>query len=330
MRIIRVVGLLSLVIAGGVGAVLWYDAAHEKRPGLTLYGNVDIRQVDLAFNVDGRVLHLFKEEGDPVKAGELLAELEPETYRNLVEVADGRVAAQKAILDKAIAGNRKEDIDRMEAEVQLEKAVLANAETTLARKSELLNTPAGLRQTYDDTKALVEESRARVIIAQKAADVMRLGSRNEDITSARATLSSEMAAANLARIRLEHTKLLAPANGTILTRITEPGAVLGPSSPVYSVALTDQLWVRSFVPETSLGRVKPGQKVWVKTDSRPDQPYEGYVGYIAPTAEFTPKTVETPDLRTQLVYRLRVFIKNPDSALRQGMPVTITFDGQAS
>ena len=151
-----------------------------------------------------------------------------------------------------------------------------------------------------------------------------LGPHQEDREQAAAQLRGDEAALELARYRLARTNVTAPADATVLARVVEPGSVLLPTTVIYTLALDDRVWVRTYVPEPDLGRLKPGMDVKITTDSRPDRPYDGYVGFISPTAEFTPKTVETPELRTQLVYRLRVFVRNPDSGLRQGMPVTIT------
>ncbi|MDL0547133.1 efflux RND transporter periplasmic adaptor subunit, partial [Yersinia pestis] len=118
---------------------------------------------------------------------------------------------------------------------------------------------------------------------------------------------------------------LAPSAGTVLTRAVEPGTILSASNTVFTVSLTDPVWVRAYVSERHLGQAIPGSEVEVFTDGRPDKPYHGKIGFVSPTAEFTPKTVETPDLRTDLVYRLRIIITDADESLRQGMPVTVRF-----
>jgi membrane fusion protein YbhG len=322
-KTIAVLAAAVVVVAGGFA--FWrFEVAGAAPAELTLYGNVDIRQVDLAFNAEGPLQKLYKEEGDRVKSGELLAEMEPDTYQHLAELAAARLAADEATLAKAVAGNRPEDIQQAEATAAVDKATLANAEITLKRATSLLGSGAGTRQAYDDARAADDEIRSKSIASEKAAEVMRLGPRKEDIDAQRAKVDGDRAELALAQHRLSDTHLTAPADGVILTRIAEPGAVLGPTSPIYTLSLTSQIWVRSFVPEAFLGRIQPGEEVLVSTDSRPDKPYHGWIGYIAPTAEFTPKTVETPELRTQLVYRLRIFIREPDEQLRQGMPVTIT------
>ena len=320
---IAAAALGAMLLAGGIGVWL-FGGAGAMPDAPTLYGNVDIRQVDLAFNAEGPLQKLYKEEGDTVKAGELLAEMEPDTYQHLANLAAARLAADEATLAKAVAGNRPEDIQQAEAIAAVDKATLANAEITLKRATSLLGSGAGTRQAYDDARAADDEIHSKSVASEKAAEVMRLGSRQEDIDALRAKVEGDRAELALAQHRLGDTQLKAPADGVILTRIAEPGAVLGPTSPIYTLSLTSRIWVRSFVPEAFLGRIQPGEEVRVTTDSRPGKPYRGWIGYVAPTAEFTPKTVETPELRTQLVYRLRVFIRDPDEELRQGMPVTIT------
>jgi len=319
--------IVGILLAGLAAGGAWYFAQHRGgAQELILYGNVDIRQVDLAFNAEGPLLKLEKEEGDVVRAGELLAELEPDVYENLVSLASARVDAQQAALDKALAGNRKEDIERAQADAAAARATMENDRITFQRKAELLSTASGSRQAYDDAKAAFDEATARTLAVDKAAEVMRLGSRQEDIDGARAALQADRAALALAENRLARTKLHAPADGVILSRIAEPGAILAPTSPVYTLAMTDRVWVRSYVPEAALGQAVPGRSVSVHTDSRPGTAYHGWIGYVAPTAEFTPKSIETPELRTQLVYRLRIFVTAPDDGLRQGMPVTIRLD----
>ena len=110
------------------------------------------------------------------------------------------------------------------------------------------------------------------------------------------------------------------------TRARERGAIVSPGETVFTLTLSSPVWVRTYVNETDLGRVQPDMPAYVTTDSAPKKFYTGHVGFISPTAEFTPKSVETRELRTDLVYRLRIVVDNPDGALRQGMPVTVRFD----
>jgi len=313
----------AIVILAAGGALAYRSWQTPARTELTLYGNIDIRQVDLAFEAVGRLAELSKEEGDRVKAGEVLARLDPSTYQDLVTLAQARVEAQRAVVAKLVAGSRPEEIERDRAEVAADRATLVDAQLIFDRRSELLKTGSTTLQSVDDARAALDTARARLGVSEKVLALTVLGPRQEEIDQAKAQLSADEATLSLAKRRLEDAVLVAPSEGVVLSRIHEVGSIVGPTNPIYTVTLTDKIWVRSYVPEPDLGNVKPGQAVTVTTDTDAAHAYEGWVGFVSPTAEFTPKTVETPELRTQLVYRLRIFIKTPDDRLRQGMPVTV-------
>ncbi|HEX3984066.1 MAG TPA: efflux RND transporter periplasmic adaptor subunit, partial [Acidisoma sp.] len=307
---------------GGIG---WLVAAQFSPSGAgnLLYGNVEIRQVDIAFNSEGTVLTMRKQEGDPVKTGEVLATLDDATYRAAVDLATARREAAQAALDKLLHGTRPEDIDQARANLASAKAVLANAVVSYQRQATLVITSATPRQAVDDARRALDSAQAMVAQTQAALTEALNGPRIEDIDAARADVHETQASLNLARTELARTVLKAPSDGVVMTRVIEPGTVVLPSSVVYSVALTNEVWVRAFVPEPMLGRVAPGTAVQIYTDTAPRHAYAGRIGYVSPQAEFTPKTVETPELRTQLVYRIRIRITDADAGIRQGQPVTI-------
>jgi HlyD family secretion protein len=153
--------------------------------------------------------------------------------------------------------------------------------------------------------------------------LLESGFRPEEIASAQAELDTARAALSSAELDLHDTALRAPADGVILTRAQEPGAMVQAGTTVLTLSLENPVWVRAYVHGPDLGRIHPGMRVTVTTDSRPDKPYEGQIGYISPRAEFTPRNVETKELRTSLVYRVRVTVDNPDKSLRQGMPAVV-------
>lgn len=175
------------------------------------------------------------------------------------------------------------------------EAGLLNAEKTLQRRASLVKNGSVAVSDYDEALAGRDELKAR-------------------LDTARAQLA-------LSKTNLKDTVLYTPSAGTVLTRARETGAIVGAGELVYTISLDSPVWVRTYVDEPNLGRIYPGQPVMVKTDS--GRQYEGQIGFISPRAEFTPKTVETAALRTDLVYRLRVIVKTPDQGLRQGMPVTV-------
>ena len=321
--IVLAAGVAALIILAATKALSYWPWSQPASDQLTLYGNVDIRQVDMAFQAIGRVQELRFEEGDTVKAGATLAVLDPDTYRNLAEFARARVEAQRIALQRLQTGSRPEEIAREKASVEAARAAVADTELLLKRRTELLKTGNVSRELYDEAKNAHDTARARLDVASQISRLTEIGPRQEDIDQAKAMLNAQQATLSLAEQRLADTELKSPSNAIVLSRIVEPGAMVGPNTPVYTLALTDKVWVRTYISEPDLGRIKPGMDVKIATDTDPNRVYDGWIGFISPTAEFTPKTVETTELRTQLVYRLRVFVRNPDDRLRQGMPVTV-------
>jgi HlyD family secretion protein len=316
-----VAGLVTLAAIAALIYVRWGRVSADE---LVLYGNVDVREVDLAFNESDRVTRMLVEEGDAVVAGQLLAELDSARLEHAMLEAKARAAGQRSVLARLQHGSRPEEIQRARADVTSAKAELRDARSTSARFAQAVKTGAASKKDTQDALTGLQTARARLDRAQQNLDLAIAGPRTEDIQAAEAQLRADENALELAEHRLADTKLYAPATGVVLTRIIEPGTVVLPNSPVYTIALTDPVWVRTYISETILGRVYSGMKAHITSDSFPDRSYSGWVGFISPTAEFTPKPVETPDLRTSLVYRSRVYVDNPDHALRQGMPVTVT------
>ena len=315
--------ILVLVLALG-GATFWWfrERAHPGDPHtLLLHGNVDIREVNLGFRVAGKLSQVALDEGDPVKAGELLARLDDEPYRREVEESRAQTASLRARVQLLEAGNRPQEIAQARAAAREREVTLANAERVFKRQEELFASKAVAIQDRDDAEARYREAEARLKSAHEQLALLEAGFRAEDIAQAKAEHARAEATLASAELRLADTVLKAPSDGVVLTRAQEPGAILQAGTTVLTVSLREPVWVRAYVHEPDLGRIHPGLKVEVQTDSRPGKPYAGQIGYISPRAEFTPKNVETPELRTTLVYRLRVVVEKPDDGLRQGMPV---------
>ena len=159
--------------------------------------------------------------------------------------------------------------------------------------------------------------------AHESQRLAEIGPRREDNDAARALLAQETASIIQIERKLADSNLVAPNDGIILTRSREIGAIVQAGETVFTLTLTTPVWVRTYVNERDLGLIRPGMPASVTTDTAPNRPYSAHIGFISPTAEFTPKTVETREIRTNLVYRLRVVVDNPDGGLRQGMPVTV-------
>jgi HlyD family secretion protein len=305
---------LAAVVLAAAGGVAWLAmprASPAPAPGM-LFGNVELRQIDLAFNAEGSVRGMAKREGDAVHAGDLVAELDDATFVNAQGLAVAQRDAAKAKLDLLLAGTRPEEIDRARANVANVQATVARAEVTFTRQEDLLNRKVASQQAYDDALMTRDSARAALAHYQAALAQAVAGPRPQEIDAVRAELRAAEATVRIAEVQLAHTKLYAPADGLVMTRMIEPGTVVRPGAAVYSVAIAGEVWVRAFAPEMLRGRVAPNTEVRITDDGA--HAWRGRIGYVFPVAESQP----------QPVYRLRIRVENPDGALRQGMPVTIT------
>lgn len=269
--LIIIIALLALLTKGLSSGFFFRNTSPIK-----LYGNIDIRDVSLGFRVFGRLEKMLFEEGDRVKAGEVMAVLDKRPYQDALQAAT--------------------------ADVEQKRVAHKNAVRIASRREALVKTQATSKEEAETTQATRDQSLAAFHVSEANRDT--------------------------AQTNLNDTEILAPSNGVILSRIKEPGSILNPGDSVYILSLDEPIWARVYVSEPDLGRIFIGMKAKVYTDSQPDKPYEGQIGFISPTAEFTTKTVETEELRTKLVYRLRVIIPKPDALLKQGMPVTVVIDPQ--
>jgi HlyD family secretion protein len=302
-RIIVIAAVLVVLAAGGMYA--WRKhAASDPTAAFWLSGNVDVHQVELAFRVSGRIAQLKVDEGDVVKEGESIAELDRVPFENDFAVAQAGVAQASAV-------------------VRQREADLLNARVTLERLQELVAKSLVNQQQVDDAQARVRVAEAAQASAREQLNLVTRGSRKEDIEAQTAALAASQARLEQAKTALQDTTLVAPSGGIVAVRARELGAIVQAGQTVYTLALTDPVWIRAYVPQPRLGRIKPGMHVKLEIDSMPGKQYDGTVGFISPEAEFTPKNVQTEQLRDDLVYRIRVIARDPDNVFRQGMPVTV-------
>ena len=315
--------ILAAIAAAAIAGFLLLRESRGDGDSITLYGNVEIRQVDLGFRVAGRLQSVDVEEGDHVPIGTILARLDSRPYQDSLTQARAETSVKSAELAKLEAGLRPAEIDKARARLAELEATLRVAQQTRGRQASLLESGAVSKQAYDEANARAGEAEARVVAARKELALAHEGFRREDIAAGRAQVEAGRAVTAAAQTALQDTVLSAPADAVVLSRVREPGSIIRAGEPVLSLALERPLWVRAYVSEKDLGRVRPGARAQVFTDSAPDKPYEAQVGFVSPVAEFTPKTVETEDLRSDLVYQVRIVITRPDAGLRQGMPVTV-------
>jgi HlyD family secretion protein len=321
-KILRI--LLPLIIIAGLGGGAWWYFNRQSTDGtLMLYGNVDLRQASLAFNGSERIAAVLVEEGDMVRKGQVLARLDTSRLAPQVQQAEATVAAQQAALLQLENGSRPEEIAQARANLVSAQADALNAKAQFERQRVLTASATASKQDLDTAKAAAAVADAKVDVAQSALALAIAGPRVEEIRQSEAQLRGSEAQLALVRQQLADAELSAPFDGVVRSRLMEPGEMAAPSKPVFSLATRGIKWVRAYVAETSLGHLRPGMQAKVTTDSFPDAPLDGWVGFISPVAEFTPKTVETTDLRTSLVYEVRVFVDDQKDVLRLGMPATV-------
>ncbi len=313
----------ALVIAG----LLWWrshdtDAATE----LTLHGNVDIRQISLAFDGSGRVAKLRAEEGDKVAAGAVLAVLDTRTLALQAEQAQAQIGVQQQTLLRLRNGSRPQEVAQARSRVTAAQADASQAEQDLKRLQGIAANTQGRAvsaQDLDRARSHLQVAQAKVAEQREALRLTELGPRAEDVAGAEAQLKAAQAQLALLQHQIAQGELKAPTDAIVRSRLLEPGDMATPQRPVFALALTQPKWVRVFVGEPDLGRVRPGMEARVVTSGPPGQSIAGKVGFISSVAEFTPRSVQTEELRTSLVYEVRVLVDDPQDVLRLGQPATV-------
>jgi HlyD family secretion protein len=325
-RTARFALVLASLVALGLALWWWTAAHHHTRHELVLYGNVDLRQVDLPFNGSERIAEVLAQEGDHVKRGQVLARLDTNRLLPQVAKAEADLAAQQQVVNRLHRGNRPEEIDQARANVDAARADAVNARAQYARLRTLSDSSSGRalsREDLDSAKAALDAAEAKLTVSQKSLVLELAGPRREDLAQGDAQLQSEQAGLALLRQQLKDAELLAPLDAVVRSRIVEPGEIASPQKPAFTLAITDPKWVRAYVAETDLGSVREGLKASITVDAFPARSFEGWLGFISPVAEFTPKSVETSELRSSLVYEVRVFVQDPADELRLGSPATV-------
>ena len=318
---------LLVLAALGIAAAAVAAYLMARRPAaphqLVLYGNVDLRQVDVAFNGSERIAEVLVQEGDEVHSGQVLAKLDTSRLEPQVAQARAQVAGQKAVVERMHNGSRPQEIAQARANLAAAKADSENARRLYDRAVTLFGQATATQQDLDNTRAALDVAEAKVEVNAKALDLALAGPRAEDIAQAEAQLAANRAQLALVRRQLADATLAAPVDGIIRSRLMEPGEMASPQRPVFAIAITDPKWVRAYVAETDLPHLHPGMDAAVEVDGFPGRRFAGWVGFISPVAEFTPKTVQTEELRSSLVYEIRVFVKDANDNLRLGMPATV-------
>jgi HlyD family secretion protein len=301
--------IIALLVLVGAGA--WFYRSEPEPQGLTLYGNIDQRQLELAFTDSERVAEILVQEGDEVNPGQVLARLETRRLEDRIAVAEAQAAAAEAALTKLKNGTRPEEIGQAKAAVATAKAEAALAEAQYERFNALWNASkekAVSRQDVDEKRRQRDVARAKLNFEQASLLLAEKGPRSEDVAEAEALLLAQRRGLDQLRNQLGDAELRSPIRAVVNNRLMEPGEMASPQRAVFSLAVSSPKWVRAYVSEHDLGRVRHGMNAVVRTDSHPSEGIAGTLGFISSVAEFTPKTVETPELRTSLVYEVRIYV----------------------
>jgi len=327
----RVLLVVLLLAVGVVLGIVGYGRLQARRQAaalgeLRLHGNVELRDAQLAFFGQERIASVLVEEGDRVAPDQLLATLRTERLDAEIAAAQAGIAAQEAIVARLENGTRPEEIEQARSEVAASQVRVDNGRRELDRLRRTADSGATSQQELDDARSALDVAQAELAVQQQALTLALAGPRQEDIDQARATLDQLRAQREVLLRRRADSELRAPARGVIRSRLLEPGEMASPERPVLTLALADPKWARAWVPEPELGRLELGQRATILSDSFGGRSYDGWIGFVSPVAEFTPKTVETDELRTQLVYEVHVFVKDPGDELPLGIPVTVDVD----
>jgi HlyD family secretion protein len=318
----RIGRLLLIVVLIGGGIYGWRTGWFGgDDAALTINGNVEVREVELGFRVGGRIAEIRVDEGDAVTPGMLLARLDAAPFADAMASARADIHVADAALERQRNGSRPQDISEAEAALRAAEAVAINADKEFARVSDLAAKGFVSAARVDAARAARDSARAAIDAEKARLARLREGTRADEIAEGRAARDAAAAGARRTATDLADTRLIAPSAGVVQTRVLEPGAIVAAGVPVLAVAITQPVRVRAYVPEPLLGRVRPGQAVAVvASDGRR---WSARIGHVSPSAEFTPRTVETESQRADLVYRIRLIVDDPKGDLRQGQPVTV-------
>jgi HlyD family secretion protein len=322
--------VIPIVLATAVAAGFYFYPKYARKAApaneLTLSGNIEAHESLVSFKVQGRIAELPIEEGQEVQDGALLARLEDADYRQRVRVDEAGVGVRQSNLALTLAGTREQEIKAAQQNMLDAKADLEEKQIDADRAQKLFAKDEATAQERDLAATALKRSQATYAAAQQRYNEAVEGSRKEDIAIAQANLKQAQTDLGLSQVDLGYTVLRSPFTGVITVREAELGEVVAPGTPVVTLADLDHVWLRAYIAETDLGRIRWGQDATITTDTYPGKKYHGRISFISPSAEFTPKSVQTTTERVTLVYRIKIDLDNPNHELKPGMPADAHVD----
>lgn len=313
---------VAVVVLVAVAAIMFAVSRHASRrtDAIRLAGNIETTEVDVSFRVPGVVTVRPADEGNTLALNDLVAALDDTELKQEVAIRRADAAAAGERLNELRAGYRVEEIAKARASVDLANAEAERASADVVRLRDLYENGVAAKRDLDVAVAGDKTARARVREAETQLSLFTRGYRAEQIAQASAAHDAATEALAAAETRLTYANLRAPLGGVVLTKNVEPGEHVAAGTPVVTIAQLSSVWLRTYVDERDLGRIKLGQHVRVTTDSLPGKNFDGRIAFIASESEFTPKTVQTDKERVKLVYRVKIDIPNPRFELKPGMP----------
>ncbi len=314
------VGILIMVVVAGLLYYFFRRNNGGKNPFLKVSGNIEATEVNVGFKISGRIERLFVQEGDQVEKGKVLAKLDDEDFLQRLALAKATLKSAQARLDKLLAGSRPEEIREAEAGLQQAQFDLENKRSHYERMKTLFERGVVPKETFDNAETGFKVATAALQRASENYQLVKKGPREEDIEDGRAQVEQAKASLRLIETQLGYTTLYSPLSGVVLVKSGEIGEVVNPGTSILTLADIENVWLKAYVSQTDLSRVKWGQEVSVTTDLKPQKTYKGKISFISSQAEFTPKQIQTEKERVTLVYRIKIDIPNPEKELKPGMP----------
>jgi HlyD family secretion protein len=315
--------IIVVLIAAVISGALYYFFTQDKEVGnpvIKVSGNIETTEVDIGFKIAGRIVSISVQEGDWIEKGKILAKLDDEDLRQRLELAKATLRSAQARLKKLLAGARPEELREAEAILNQAQFDLENKQTQYERMKALFEKNVIPKENLDNAETGYKVAKASLQKAMENYRLVKEGPRREDIEDAKAQVAQALASLKLAETQIAYTIVQSPISGVVLVKSSEIGEVVNPGTSILTLADIENVWLKAYVPETELSKVKWGQEVMVTTDLRPKKIYRGKISFISSQAEFTPKQIQTEKERVTLVYRIKVDIPNPDRELKPGMP----------
>jgi len=327
----RFIVVVFIILFVTVGVLVYVGQKNNREQGLYYSGTIETTQANLSFQVPGRVVKVHVAEGQVVEKDQIIAELDRSEFESRLDQAKAnleRAQKTKDQLQTVLTVNQKtlpSEVARARAGVQSARDTFKNAEKNYRRFEDLFSRGVvsekerdALKLQYDVAQSRLAESESVLKLAE--GNLTRIDAVKQDIEVATAQINASNASLNQASIQLDYTQLKSPIKGTVTSRNIEPGEIVTTGREVITVADLSRVDLTIFVDETEIGKVRPGQKADVKVDTFPGKSYTGYVAFISPEGEFTPKIIQTKKERVKLVYLVKVSIANPNFELKAGMP----------